>query len=215
MSTNTPTPQEACQILDRFNNSHWDNSGEQARYSIPPRPDHDDDLRMAAFIDRFEAMETELQTAQAEILGLRSALEKLAQFNPMRMMSVEQIDSLAASSLPVRGRAREMQIIQQALTTPPPPVVPVERLKEAIGAVLSLNIHPRTGIIAGMQTAESVAVIFMGAPDEAHLEAMKYCDKARQGGMRFDAILTVTESETPKSIEVVLAAHEARKEGSK
>ena len=43
---------EAREILSRFNASHWNNPTEHARYSIPARPDHDDDCRLAAYIDQ-------------------------------------------------------------------------------------------------------------------------------------------------------------------
>ena len=59
-----PSPDEAREILSRFNNSHFDNKGPKARMSIPARPDHDDDILMAAFID--EAERTAKRLAELE-----------------------------------------------------------------------------------------------------------------------------------------------------
>lgn len=51
------TPGEARNALVRFNSSHWSLPGdERARYSIPADPERDDDLRLADFIDRAEAL---------------------------------------------------------------------------------------------------------------------------------------------------------------
>ncbi len=54
----TPTHDEAKQILSRFNNSHWNNDGAHARYSIPARPDHDDDIKLSTYIDNNIAIES-------------------------------------------------------------------------------------------------------------------------------------------------------------
>jgi hypothetical protein len=52
---NIPTPAEAREILARFNASHFRTPDrEHARYRIPADPAHDDDIRLAAFIDQAE-----------------------------------------------------------------------------------------------------------------------------------------------------------------
>lgn len=52
----TPTPSEARAIMRRFNASHFDlKDQEHARYRIPADHSHDDDLRMEAFIQSYEA----------------------------------------------------------------------------------------------------------------------------------------------------------------
>lgn len=56
---------EADQILIRFNNSHFNNTGEQARYSIPADPRRDDDIRLAVFIDQYRELKR-LATAVVE-----------------------------------------------------------------------------------------------------------------------------------------------------
>ena len=50
------THAEARGILSRFNNSHFrsQRNGETARYSIPARPEYDDDLRMEQYIKQNE-----------------------------------------------------------------------------------------------------------------------------------------------------------------
>jgi hypothetical protein len=56
-SASVPTPEEARDILSRFNASHFNLSGrEHARYRIPADPKHDDDLRMSAFINYTEEL---------------------------------------------------------------------------------------------------------------------------------------------------------------
>ncbi len=52
--------EEAEDILTRFNNSVWNNAGERARYSIPARPECDDDIRLAAYIAQARRMEAAL-----------------------------------------------------------------------------------------------------------------------------------------------------------
>lgn len=53
--SNIPTPAEAREILSRFNASHFRLEGkEHARYRIPADPAHDDDIRLAAFIEHAE-----------------------------------------------------------------------------------------------------------------------------------------------------------------
>lgn len=61
-------PASAREALQRFNDSHWNNPGEHARYSIPPR-DTDDDVLLAKFIDQAEA-------DRAQIAALREALRE-------------------------------------------------------------------------------------------------------------------------------------------
>jgi len=57
-----PTAEEAREILQRFNASHFRLSDrEHARYSIPADHRRDDDLRLAAFIDRAERIEAAAQ----------------------------------------------------------------------------------------------------------------------------------------------------------
>lgn len=56
---------EARAILSRFNASHWNNTTEHARYSIPARPDHDDDLLLARYIDQGQADDATLERATA------------------------------------------------------------------------------------------------------------------------------------------------------
>lgn len=70
------TPEEAFQILQRFNNSHFrDRSmGECARYSIPARPDRDDDLRLKQFIDQYSALEIERDQLRARVGELEKAI---------------------------------------------------------------------------------------------------------------------------------------------
>ena len=53
-----PTAEEARAILRRFTASHFKmKDREHARYRIPADPRHDDDIRLAAFIDRAERIE--------------------------------------------------------------------------------------------------------------------------------------------------------------
>lgn len=63
MSDKKVTHAEAQEILSRFNASHWNNGKERARYSIPARPDYDDDIRLADYIEQAE--ETEKQRNEA------------------------------------------------------------------------------------------------------------------------------------------------------
>ncbi len=78
MSTQIPTAKEAREILGRFNASHFNNTGEEhARYSIPARPDHDDDLRLAAFIQHAEETAGQLEELRDSLKdGLGQAVIK-------------------------------------------------------------------------------------------------------------------------------------------
>jgi hypothetical protein len=62
---------EAREILSRFNASHWKNGKECARYSIPARPEYDDDLRLAAYIAQNEFRATQLAAAELRAGRLR------------------------------------------------------------------------------------------------------------------------------------------------
>lgn len=61
------TDDEAEQIARRYNVSHWhkgrkDGDGNEcARYSIPVRPDRDDDIRLGAYIKQTRALRAELK----------------------------------------------------------------------------------------------------------------------------------------------------------
>lgn len=60
-----PTVSEAREILRRFCASHFGrHDQEHARASIPADPRRDDDIRMAAFIDRVERLEAVLANAK-------------------------------------------------------------------------------------------------------------------------------------------------------
>lgn len=63
-----PTPDEAREILSRFNASHFNRTDhEHARYRIPADPAHDDDLRLSAFIEHDRGL-------RAQVEKLREAL---------------------------------------------------------------------------------------------------------------------------------------------
>ncbi len=70
------THEEARQILSRFNASHFNNPTEHARYSIPARPDHDDDCRLATYIRENE--KGDASAAIHELEKLRKELGVLA-----------------------------------------------------------------------------------------------------------------------------------------
>lgn len=71
-ASNVPTHDEALQILSRFNTSHWRNPGKEcARYSIPADPERDDDIQLARYIERCQAVEAD-----------NEALGKLCQCDP-------------------------------------------------------------------------------------------------------------------------------------
>lgn len=74
------TPEEAREILIRYNTSHFDNPGEKARYSIPADPNRDDDLRLNRFIVQYEALRRQLAEARAsaEAEHARMCMEKTA-----------------------------------------------------------------------------------------------------------------------------------------
>lgn len=69
--------QEARDILQRLVNSHFGNSGEHGRFSIPARPEYDDDLRMSAFITQVEHERAKSDATRAERDEARAALEAL------------------------------------------------------------------------------------------------------------------------------------------
>lgn len=66
MTRKVPTHEEARAILSRFNASHWNNPGEHARYSIPARPDHDDDIQLAEYINTAEQQSARIAELEAE-----------------------------------------------------------------------------------------------------------------------------------------------------
>lgn len=63
--------EEALDILDRFNASHWRGrmpaGTEEARYSIPANPKRDDDIRLGAFIRRAAKVEALAKRMRAVI----------------------------------------------------------------------------------------------------------------------------------------------------
>jgi hypothetical protein len=67
------TAAEAQEAIGRFNNSHWDNPGEKARYSIPARPEHDDDIRLSAYVDQAEAR---IAMLEETLRGIRQEKQK-------------------------------------------------------------------------------------------------------------------------------------------
>src|SRR4051812_26093013 len=93
------TCDEAREILHRFNNGHWNNPGEKARYSIPANPERDDDLRLAAFIDRVERLE-------ARVDELERAASLVIRFHPNAESS--SLDTLrrAMADCRAQGMAR-------------------------------------------------------------------------------------------------------------
>jgi len=84
---------------------------------LESRPDNEGVFCSYAELSNFtRTLETELQTAQAEILGLREALEDAGHADSCRFLNYA---------------GDKCDCHMQALATPPPPVVPVERMKEA------------------------------------------------------------------------------------
>lgn len=57
------THDEACQMLSRFNASHWNDGREKARYTIPADPSRDDDIRMKDYIEQNRARDAALRAA--------------------------------------------------------------------------------------------------------------------------------------------------------
>lgn len=109
--------QEARDILQRLVNSHFGNSGEHGRFSIPARPEYDDDLRMSSFITQVEheraksdALRTERDEARAALEALRAA----CQLDPR----VEDALSSPVQPWPPHVYALALQRIQAALRGP-------------------------------------------------------------------------------------------------
>lgn len=70
-----PSPEEAHEIMRRFNASHFNlTTQERARYSIPADPRRDDDLRMAAFINSVAALRAVTTAQLAELAEISLAL---------------------------------------------------------------------------------------------------------------------------------------------
>ena len=67
------TPEEARECLDRYNTSHWNKSGQRAKYSIPASP-MDDDIRMSAFIDQAESDRARIRQLEAEVAKLEGII---------------------------------------------------------------------------------------------------------------------------------------------
>ena len=65
------THEEARDAVGRFNASHWNNPGEKARYSIPARPDYDDDIRLMTYINASEQQSSRIAELEAENADLR------------------------------------------------------------------------------------------------------------------------------------------------
>lgn len=65
MMDKTITIEEAHGIAKRFIDGHFNNPGEKPRIRIPADPDHDDDLRLRAFIDQHAALLADAERLRA------------------------------------------------------------------------------------------------------------------------------------------------------
>jgi hypothetical protein len=71
--SSTPTPAEARAIAQRFVDAAFNNPGtDRPRFSIPARPDYDDDIRLLSFIEWAEGLQTALDASSAEVARLET-----------------------------------------------------------------------------------------------------------------------------------------------
>lgn len=94
---------EARECLGRFNNSHWNNPGPHARYSIPARPE-DDDVRMAEFIDYAECLKAERDKEKRLKEEARKRLDGIVEENFRNYDALKaERDALKAENAELRG----------------------------------------------------------------------------------------------------------------
>lgn len=81
MMDKTITIEEAHGIAKRFIDGHFNNPGEKPRIRIPADPDHDDDLRLRAFIDQHAALLADAERLREEACEYYITPEKVTRFD--------------------------------------------------------------------------------------------------------------------------------------
>lgn len=85
---------EAHQIAQRYNSSHWrqKNMGEVARYTIPADPMRDDDIRLRAYIEQRKEEEGRLRADLAAMKEEAKGMVRLPEIPEGEQLVVERKD---------------------------------------------------------------------------------------------------------------------------
>lgn len=107
------TPEEAREILGRFNASHFDNATEHARYSIPCDPKRDDDVRLGAFIEQAATARARLAEVEAERDArentIRVGRQQLAEIRDERDTAIARAEAAEHERDQLRAAHRECE----------------------------------------------------------------------------------------------------------